>query len=43
MELDFLKGIMERAEKMVEDVNNLVEDCNQAQTAVLTNVAPNMA
>ncbi len=43
MELDFLEGIMERAEKLVEDVNNLVEDCNQAQTAVLTNVAPNMA
>lgn len=43
IELDFLKGVMERAEKMVEDVNNIVEECNQAQTAVLTNVAPNMA
>ena len=43
MELDFLKGIMERAEKMVEDVNNIVEDCNQSQTAILTNVAPSMA
>ena len=31
MEFDFLKGIMERAEKMVEDVNNIVEDCNQSQ------------
>ncbi len=43
MELDFLKGIMERAEKMVEAVNTIVEDCNQSQTAILTNVAPSMA
>ena len=27
MELDFLKGVMERAEKMLEDVNNIIEGC----------------
>ena len=43
MELDFLKGIMERAEKMVEDVNNVIEGCTESQTAILTNVAPTMA
>ena len=43
MELDFLKGIMERAEKMVEDVNNIIEGCTESQTAILTNVAPTMA
>lgn len=43
MELDFLKGVMERAEKMVEDVNNLIEGCTESQTAILTNVAPAMA
>lgn len=43
MELDFLKGIMERAEKMLEDVNNIIEGCTESQTAVLTNAAPAMA
>lgn len=43
IELDFLKGIMERAEKLVEDVNSLVENCNETQAAILTNIAPTMA
>ena len=43
MELDFLKGVMERAEKMLEDVNNIIEGCTESQTAILTNVAPTMA
>lgn len=43
MELDFLKGIMERTEKLVEDVNNIVEGCTESQTTILTNVAPTMA
>lgn len=43
MELDFLKGIMERAEKMLEDVNNIIEGCTESQTAILTNAAPAMA
>ena len=43
MELDFLKGVRERAEKMLEDVNNIIEGCTESQTAILTNVAPTMA
>lgn len=43
IELDFLKGVMERAQKLLEDVNNIVEDCTESQTAILTNIAPSMA
>lgn len=43
MELDFLKGVMERAEKLLEDVNNIIEGCTESQTAILTNAAPAMA
>lgn len=43
IELDFLKGVMERAEKLVEDVNGIVEDCTESRTAILTNIAPAMA
>ena len=34
---------MERAQKLLEDVNNIVEDCTESQTAILTNIAPSMA
>lgn len=43
IELDFLKGVMERAEKLIEDVNSIVENCTESQTAILTNIAPTMA
>lgn len=43
IELDFMKGVMERAEKLVEDVNNIIEGCAESQTAILTNAAPAMA
>ena len=43
MDLDFMKGVMERAEKMLADVNEVVQNCNEAQTAILSNTAPSMA
>lgn len=43
VEQDFLKGVMERAGKLVEDVNELVEGCNESLTNVLTSAAPAMA
>lgn len=43
IELDFMKGVMERAEKLAEDVNELVEGCNESLTNVLTSTPPAMA
>ena len=43
VEQDFMKGVMERAGKLTEDVNELVEGCNESLTNVLTSAPPAMA
>ena len=40
VEQDFMKGVMERAGKLTEDVNELVEGCNESLTNVLTSAPP---
>ncbi|MBS6141383.1 MAG: type III secretion system translocon subunit SctE [Bilophila sp.] len=43
VEQDFMKGVVERAGKLNEDVNELVEGCNESLTNVLTSAPPAMA